>query len=137
MVIAALDHKLQMAEAENQSLKDEIKALTKSIGADRLSTVDGAKESTSGALLERSERPTLQHKLDGQFRVSLPTQPPFLSEIHGTKGKARERLERSTNTDIQIPSLGQVGDVIVTGFKLDDVYKLSPRLGGKLNWITC
>ena len=51
-----------------------------------------------------------------------------MGNINGAKGKMRDRLERETQTAIRIPPKGEKGDVVITGYEIEDVLEVGAYL---------
>ncbi|XP_046736458.1 activating signal cointegrator 1 complex subunit 1 isoform X1 [Diprion similis] len=52
---------------------------------------------------------------NGKFKHTFYLAKPFFPFLIGTKGSTRKRLETETSTSIQIPKLGQNGDIVLVG----------------------
>ena len=95
-------------------------------GASRRS--EGASSKPSMSSKDAHPSSDIRKTSRGQFQISLLFHSSFMGNINGAKGKMRDRLERETQTAVRIPPKGEEGDVVITGYEIEDVLEVGAYL---------
>ncbi|XP_006822825.1 activating signal cointegrator 1 complex subunit 1-like [Saccoglossus kowalevskii] len=62
------------------------------------------------------------------YRLAFEIPTAFFSFIIGKKGQTKQRIERETRTQIQIPKMGKDGDIVITGNERKRIVSAKTRI---------